>query len=287
MPPSPRWLMLRAKGLSLRERPAWHERALLSLRRLRSRTLCGAPACDEEAIRDEMTSIREMLLSSSEVEAAERASAEGIEGIGMGGAKGGAGGGSADGASGEADCAEVLSARRALTAGLGLVLLQQVTGQPSVLYYQEAIFRDAGFGALAAYASVIVGGAKLVATLFTVSQIENYGRRPLLYVGVGMMLAALLALTAAFASKPPPAATGAAAASGSLTSVVIVVALMVYVRARPSHTAAKASPSPPSGVSVPGLYLVASHVRMFAWSCGRAGMRLSAGLRADCMANDL
>ena len=31
---------------------------------------------------------------------------------------------------------ELMQARRALVAGLGLVLLQQVTGQPSVLYYQ-------------------------------------------------------------------------------------------------------------------------------------------------------
>jgi len=38
---------------------------------------------------------------------------------------------------------QVLRNRRALLAGLGLVLLQQVTGQPSVLYYQTAIFEHA------------------------------------------------------------------------------------------------------------------------------------------------
>ena len=88
-----------------------------------------------------------------------------------------------EGADAEAGCAEVLQARKALIAGLGLVLLQQVTGQPSVLYYQETIFRDAGFGEMAAYASVIVGAAKLCATMFTVLQVENYGRRPLLFAG--------------------------------------------------------------------------------------------------------
>jgi hypothetical protein len=70
------------------------------------------------------------------------------------------------------NCTEVLSARRALIAGLGLVALQQVTGQPSVLYYQESIFRDAGFGNFAANASVIVGGAKLLATMFRSSSAE-------------------------------------------------------------------------------------------------------------------
>eukprot|EP00965_Chrysotila_dentata_P129419 4278004-Pleurochrysis_carterae.AAC.1 len=31
---------------------------------------------------------------------------------------------------------DLLDARRALVAGLGLISLQQLTGQPSVLYYQ-------------------------------------------------------------------------------------------------------------------------------------------------------
>ena len=43
-------------------------------------------------------------------------------------------------------CAELLRSRRALVAGLGLVLLQQVTGQPSVLYYVDEIFDDVGLG---------------------------------------------------------------------------------------------------------------------------------------------
>ena len=51
-------------------------------------------------------------------------------------------------------------------------LPSQVTGQPSVLYYQTAIFEDAGFGDLASSASVIVATAKLLATLVTVSQVS-------------------------------------------------------------------------------------------------------------------
>ena len=37
--------------------------------------------------------------------------------------------------------ADLVSARRTLLIGLGLVFLQQVTGQPSVLYYQTTIFQ--------------------------------------------------------------------------------------------------------------------------------------------------
>ena len=133
------------------------------------------------------------------------------------------------------DCGEVLAARRALVAGLGLVLLQQVTGQPSVLYYQESIFRDAGFGDLAAYASVIVGGAKLVATLFTVLRVELYGRRPLLFAGIAMMLVALVVLSVAVHSKgavgghASQVSSSAASSATDPWALAIIGALMVYV----------------------------------------------------------
>jgi hypothetical protein len=106
----------------------------------------------------------------------------------------------------------------------------QITGQPSVLYYQEAIFRDAGFGGLAANASVVVGGAKLVATLVTVFRVEAAGRRPLLFIGISMMLAALLVLAVAFERRP--VGTGGDAGAGGAGGpwpLAIVLALMVYV----------------------------------------------------------
>eukprot|EP00241_Pyramimonas_parkeae_P021315 CAMPEP_0114279934 /NCGR_PEP_ID=MMETSP0059-20121206/2166_1 /TAXON_ID=36894 /ORGANISM="Pyramimonas parkeae, Strain CCMP726" /LENGTH=116 /DNA_ID=CAMNT_0001400295 /DNA_START=838 /DNA_END=1185 /DNA_ORIENTATION=+ len=36
--------------------------------------------------------------------------------------------------------------KRALVAGNGLLLLQQISGQPSVLYYAVTVFKSAGFG---------------------------------------------------------------------------------------------------------------------------------------------
>lgn len=78
-----------------------------------------------------------------------------------------------------------------LLIGCGLVLLQQVTGQPSVLYYATSIFKDAGFGENAALSSTLVGLVKLLATLVTVWRVDSYGRRPLLFVGISMMAAAL------------------------------------------------------------------------------------------------
>jgi hypothetical protein len=54
-----------------------------------------------------------------------------------------------------------------MLVGYGVVLLQQLTGQPSVLYYAVTVFKSAGFGASSStLASVGVASVKLVATLF-------------------------------------------------------------------------------------------------------------------------
>lgn len=78
--------------------------------------------------------------------------------------------------------------RPALTAGIGVVLLQQFTGQPSVLYYAGTIFDAAGVGTAA---SVLVGLFKLIATLCAVVTVDNYGRRSLLFIGIGAMVVRL------------------------------------------------------------------------------------------------
>ena len=83
--------------------------------------------------------------------------------------------------------------RRPLVIGLGLMLLQQITGQPSVLYYAIQVFRDAGVSD-PNLASVILGAFKLVATLGATALVDGSGRRPLLLSGVGLMTVALVVL---------------------------------------------------------------------------------------------
>jgi len=83
----------------------------------------------------------------------------------------------------------------ALVAGVGLVFLQQVTGQPSVLYYADSIFEDVGLDMVA---SIGVSVFKLIATLFATFTVDNYGRKLLLYIGCSLMLGALLLLGTAF-----------------------------------------------------------------------------------------
>ena len=83
----------------------------------------------------------------------------------------------------------------AMVAGVGLVFFQQVTGQPSVLYYADSLFKDVG---LSSYSSILVSLFKLVATLVATFTVDRQGRKLLLYIGCSLMLLALLMLGSAF-----------------------------------------------------------------------------------------
>lgn len=78
---------------------------------------------------------------------------------------------------------------KALTIGVGLVVFQQITGQPSVLYYAGSILEIAGFPAAsdATRVSILLGLLKLIMTGVAVLAIDRIGRRPLLLGGVFVM----------------------------------------------------------------------------------------------------
>jgi sugar porter (SP) family MFS transporter len=119
---------------------------------------------------------------------------------------------------------DVFEYPRPLLIGCGIVFLQQVTGQPSVLYFATNIFKNAGFGSAATLSSVGVGFVKLLATLLTVWKVDNYGRRYLLFVGISMMALALVILGVAFSYRDP--------STNELPQVwasSTVAALMLYV----------------------------------------------------------
>lgn len=118
----------------------------------------------------------------------------------------------------------LLRARRPLIAGLGLIFLQQLTGQPTVLYYANAIFRHAGLSSdAAALSGVIIGASKFVATLACVPLVDRAGRRPLLLVGITTMLIALVLLAAVFG------ATGGALSEGGPAGTAVLVGFFMYV----------------------------------------------------------
>ncbi|XP_044241801.2 solute carrier family 2, facilitated glucose transporter member 10 isoform X3 [Ursus arctos] len=73
--------------------------------------------------------------------------------------------------------------------GLGLVIFQQLTGQPNVLCYASTIFHSVGFraGSSAVLASVGLGAVKVVATLMAMGLVDRAGRRALLLAGCALM----------------------------------------------------------------------------------------------------
>lgn len=135
-----------------------------------------------------------------------------------------------------ANWTDAFSHPKPLVIGCGIVFLQQVTGQPSVLYFATNIFKSAGFGSGAALSSVGVGLVKLLATLFTVWRVDQYGRRFLLFAGIGMMAVALALIATAFVFRECHLA-GASLSDCPETEVGLpqgwatatVVGLMVYV----------------------------------------------------------
>ncbi|KAJ0555869.1 putative major facilitator, sugar transporter, major facilitator superfamily [Helianthus annuus] len=100
----------------------------------------------------------------------------------------------------------------------GLVLFQQITGQPSVLYYAASIFQTAGFSAAsdATRASIFLGLLKLVMTGVAVLVVDKLGRRPLLLGGVSGIAIALFLMGSFYSYL-------------SGVPAVAVVALLVYV----------------------------------------------------------
>ncbi|PPS11446.1 hypothetical protein GOBAR_AA09208 [Gossypium barbadense] len=152
LPPSPRWLILRAvqgKG-SLQE---LKEKAILALSKLRGRA--PGDAASEKQIEDTLISVKSAYMEQES----------------------------------EGNILEVFQgpSLKAFIIGGGLVLFQQITGQPSVLYYAGPILQSAGFSAAAdaTRLSVVVGLFKLLMTWIAVAKVDDLGRRPLLIGGVG------------------------------------------------------------------------------------------------------
>lgn len=112
-----------------------------------------------------------------------------------------------------------------LIVGLGCVVFQQISGQPSVLYYTSEVFNDVG---LPDSAVLGVGGFKLAATLVSVVTVERFGRRRLLLVGTGLMLLALCALAIAFHFYDAGEGDHGGS-SGSALDASIIVAFISYI----------------------------------------------------------
>jgi SP family galactose:H+ symporter-like MFS transporter len=112
--------------------------------------------------------------------------------------------------------------KAALVVGVGLAVLQQVTGINTVIYYAPTIVQDAGINSdsAAILASIGVGVVNVAATVWALYLVSRHGRRPLLVVGVSGMVAALILLGISFEIG-----------SGDLVTAIAIGSLMLYVAA--------------------------------------------------------
>ncbi|KAL0720025.1 hypothetical protein Bca4012_069349 [Brassica carinata] len=180
LPASPRWLLLRSlQGKGNVEN--LQQAAIRSLRRLRGSVVVDSAVEQVDEILAELSSVGEGK---------------------------------------EATLGEIFQGKclKALTIAGGLVLLQQITGQPSVLYYAPSILQTAGFSAAtdATRISILLGLLKLVMTGVAVIVIDKLGRRPLLFGGVSGMVISLFLLGSYYIFY-------------NTVPAVAVVALLLYV----------------------------------------------------------
>ncbi|CAI9767780.1 unnamed protein product [Fraxinus pennsylvanica] len=158
LPESPRWILLRAIQGKGNEQ-GLRENAITCLCRLRGQSISDSAPKQVDEILSELSHLREEQ---------------------------------------EATIAEMFQGKclKALIIGAGIVLFQQITGQPSVLYYAATIFQSAGFSAAsdATKVSILLGLFKLIMTGVAVLVVDRLGRRPLLLGGVSGMVISLFLL---------------------------------------------------------------------------------------------
>jgi sugar porter (SP) family MFS transporter len=111
--------------------------------------------------------------------------------------------------------------KAALVVGVGLAILQQVTGINTVIYYAPTIVEFTGVNSSAGsiLAAVGVGVINVAFTILALRLLDRAGRRTLLMIGVSGMVVSLFVLGAAF--------TGSG--TSTFASVLAIGSLMVYV----------------------------------------------------------
>jgi sugar porter (SP) family MFS transporter len=114
------------------------------------------------------------------------------------------------------------AARRGLLIAVGFVVLQQLCGINTIIYYGPQIFALAGINSNqhAILASLLVSIMNMFATVIALCFVDRIGRKPLLYGGIGGMLASLLVLALTFGHR-----SGVTHATG----VTAVICLLVYI----------------------------------------------------------
>jgi len=90
--------------------------------------------------------------------------------------------------------------RRAIGLGVGLQIIQQLTGINVIMYYAPRIFGMAGFEHTneQMWGTVIVGVTNVLATFIAIAFVDKLGRKPIMYAGFVTMGLALISVGTLF-----------------------------------------------------------------------------------------
>ena len=115
--------------------------------------------------------------------------------------------------------------RMPLIIGVGLAILQQVTGINTVIYYAPTIFQAAGFhsASTSIAATASVGAVNLIVTIIAAFLVDRLGRRPLLLISLAGMVLGLVLLGLAFLFSH--------GTTTSFLGTLTVISLMIYIAA--------------------------------------------------------
>ena len=111
--------------------------------------------------------------------------------------------------------------KAALLVGIGLAILQQITGINTVIYYAPTIIQSTGIDSAgsAILASLGVGIINVLMTVVALRLLDQVGRRTLLFIGVSGMSLSLFALGVAFVSGMPE----------TVSTLLAIGSLMLFV----------------------------------------------------------
>ena len=90
--------------------------------------------------------------------------------------------------------------------GMCLQFFQQFVGMNAFMYYSTDIFKMAGF-ANPAVSTVVIGLVNMLTTILAIKYVDHFGRKPILYLGLVLMLAACAvvgSIFTAYYSVPAP-----------------------------------------------------------------------------------
>src|SRR5437588_3488012 len=115
--------------------------------------------------------------------------------------------------------------RPALIVACGLAIFQQLVGINTIIYYAPTTLTNVGFAKTSAiYANLIIGVINVGMTVIAIRIIDRVGRKPMLFGGVGGMVASLLVLGVSLSALPTPHHPGDPAAIITLVCLATFIA---------------------------------------------------------------